>query len=114
MRIPAAERLLAMAGYIPFLWWVPIAARRDSMFCQFHGRQAMVLWGLWIVPTVLLLVTFFFIQETLLQFTFWVFGALALYTAIYVLMSLVGFVKAGIRERYRMPVVADVALILRL
>jgi len=111
MRIPAAERALAMLGYVPFLFWMPVVFRRDSMFCQFHGRQSGVLWGLWIVPTVLASVALFFLDGPQ---TVWAFGAIALFTIVYLLMSLVGFLKAGLRERYRMPVVADVALLLRL
>lgn len=115
MRIPPVERLLAMLGYVPFLWWVPIVAKRDSMFCQFHGRQAGVLWALWLVPSVILIVVAVFVPFlTVGTVGPYYFGFLMLYGLFYLLMSLIGFVKAGIRERYRMPVVADVALLLRL
>jgi uncharacterized membrane protein len=116
MRIPPVERLLAMLGYVPFLWWVPIVAKRDSMFCQFHGRQAGVLWSLWFVPIVVMIVLAAVFQAVLIKppVDQFYFGGMVLLSIIYLLMSLIGFVKAGIRERYRMPVVADVALLLRL
>jgi uncharacterized membrane protein len=125
MRIPPVERLLAMVGYAPFLWWLPIVAKRDSMFCQFHGRQSGVLWGMWLVPwglfIVLVVVGVFSgaVRDFVATLTNppvgpWFFGFLAAYTGLYLLMSLIGFLKAGFRERYRMPVVADVALKLRL
>jgi uncharacterized membrane protein len=115
MHIPAADRGLAFLGYVPFLFWVPVVFRRDSMFCQFHGRQSGVLWGLWIIPTALLMVAFFFLQSGdlgLMQFIF--FGAIMVISIVYLLMCLIGMVKSLLRERYRMPVVADVALLLRL
>ena len=116
MRIPLVERLLAMVGYLPFLWWVPIVAKRDSMFCQFHGRQAGVLWGLWFAPLLIMLIVSVFWGDLTQDeaISMYYFGAMAILSILYLLMSLVGFIKAGIRERYRMPVVADVALMLRL
>lgn len=104
MRIPPAERLLAVVGYVPFLFWIPIVGRRDSMFCQFHGRQSFVLWVLWLVPVVAATVTLFFVNHVA------VFLVMAAASLLYLLMSAVGMLKAAIRERYRMPVVADVAL----
>ena len=115
MRIPAAERLLAVVGYFPFLFWLPVVARRDSMFCQFHGRQAGVLWGLWFAPIVVaLLVAVFVPSLTVDPAALYFFGTLAVYTILYLLMALVGILKSLLRERYRMPIVADVALMLRL
>lgn len=118
MRIPPVERLLATVGYLPFIpfWLVPIMGRRDSMFCQFHGRQAGVLWGLWLGPLLIMFGVAVFVpsltQDEVVSPYY--FGAMAVITAVYLLMSLVGLWKAAVRERYRMPVVADVALLLRL
>lgn len=120
MRVPAVERLLAVVGYLPFLFWVPVVLKRDSMFCQFHGRQAGVLWGLWFLPTVILLGVAVFVLSgggpgKSLDFTQAViFGVLGVLLVVYLLMAFVGMVKSLLRERYRMPVVADVALLLRL
>ncbi|MFO1533553.1 MAG: hypothetical protein ABR562_07680 [Thermoplasmatota archaeon] len=112
MRIPAVERLLAVVGYLPFLfWWIPIVLKRDSMFCQFHGRQSGVLWALWLIPTAILgLVSVFVPTLTVGSASPFYFGFLILYAGLYLLMSLIGIFKAAFRERYRMPVVADVAL----
>jgi len=120
MRVPAVERLLAVVGYLPFLFWVPVVAKRDSMFCQFHGRQSGVLWGLWFVPTAILFVVSVFVLSgagggkslDLMQAV--IFGILGVLGIIYLVMVLVGIAKSLLRERYRMPVVADVALLLRL
>lgn len=121
MRIPVVERLLATVGYLPFLpfWLLPVMGKRDSMFCQFHGRQAGVLWGLWFVPSLLIFAVMFFLPSTTennlqQQLSPYFFGTVAVLTIVYLLMCFVGLVKALVRERYRMPVVADVALLLRL
>ncbi len=115
MRVPVAERLLAVVGYAPFLFWVPVIAKRDSMFCQFHGRQSGVLWGLWFVPVAILMVVAVFVPIlTVGAIGPFYFGFIAIYSMLYLLMALIGAVKSLLRERYRMPVVADVALLLRL
>ena len=111
MRIPAMDRFLAVLGYLPFLFWVPIVGRRDSIFAQFHGRQSFVLWLLWFVPVVILFVLLAVLGQTN---SVWVFSLVFLLTAVYLFMVLVGVLKTLVRERYRMPVVADVALFMRL
>ncbi|MEA3190378.1 MAG: hypothetical protein QOD77_960 [Thermoplasmata archaeon] len=111
MRIPVADRLLAVVGYLPFLFWVPVVLKRDSMFCQFHGRQGGVLWALWFVPVFLMLVVSVFVPDlTVGSVGPFYFGAMMVLTGIYLLLVLVGVLKALLRERYRMPIVADLAL----
>lgn len=117
MRVPAGERLLAVVGYLPFLpfWLIPVMARRDSMFDQFHGRQAGVLWGLWIAPLFLMFIVAVFVPSLMVGTIGPIYiGTMFILTGIYLLMSVIGIFKAMFRERYRMPVVADVALMLRL
>lgn len=117
MRVPAGERLLAVLGYLPFLpfWLIPVITRRDSMFCQFHGRQAGVLWSLWLVPLVVMFIVAIFVPSLMVGSIGPIYiGIMFILTGIYLAMSLIGIFKAMFRERYRMPVVADVALMLRL
>lgn len=111
MRIPVADRLLAVLGYVPFLFWVPVVLKRDSMFCQFHGRQAGVLWGLWFVPVFLMLLVSVFVPDlTVGAVGPYYFGTMMVWTFLYLLFVVVGIFKALVRERYRMPIVADLAL----
>jgi uncharacterized membrane protein len=115
MRIPASDRFMAFLGYVPFLFWVPVRFRRDSLFCQFHGRQSGVLWGMWLVLfVVLLLVQFFLPDKVGLSAAVYIFGVVYVVTGVYLLMAAIGMIKVLLGERYRMPVVADVALRLRL
>lgn len=112
MRISGSERVMAALGYLAFLFIVPVKLRRDSMFVQFHARQGGVLFGLWLLLLLILFIALLFagagIVATILLTLMFV-G-----TFLYLLMTVIGLLKVALGERYRMPVVADVALLLRL
>ena len=112
MRISGGERAMAALGYLGFLFILPVKLRRDSMFVQFHARQGGVLFGLWFLVAVVLFIAMLFagigIAATILIGTFFVV------TFLYILFAVIGLLKVLLGERYRMPVVADVALMLRL
>lgn len=115
MRIPAADRFMALVGYVPFLFFVPVRFKRDSLFCQFHGRQSGVLFGLWIVPSIILFLVLAFLPDNVARASsVYLFSTLFVFLAVYLLMAVIGMIKVLLGERYRMPVVADVALRLRL
>jgi fumarate reductase subunit D len=112
MRISGGERAMAALGYLGFLFILPVKLRRDSMFVQFHARQGGVLFGLWFVAFFALFIALLFagsgLGATIL------IGVLFVFTFLYILMALIGLLKVLLGERYRMPVVADIALKLRL
>ena len=115
MRIPAADRFIALVGYVPFLFFIPVRFKRDSLFCQFHGRQSGVLWGLWIVPTLILFIVQFFLPDKVaLSSSVYIFSVVYILLFVYLIMAFIGMIKVLLGERYRMPLVADVALRLRL
>lgn len=117
MRIPAADRFMALVGYVPFLpfFILPVRLKRDSLFAQFHGRQSGVLWGLWFAACFLLFLVFFFLPDAVQRsLSVYLFSVVFVLTGVYVLMAAIGMVKVLLGERYRMPLVADVALRLRL
>jgi uncharacterized membrane protein len=115
MRIPAADRFIALVGYVPFLFFVPVRFKRDSLFAQFHGRQSGVLFGLWLLVTLILFLVLFFLPDAVQRnVSVYIFGVIFVLTGVYLLMAVIGMVKVLLGERYRMPVVADVALRLRL
>lgn len=111
MRIPTSDRLITVLGYLPFLFFIPVRFRRQSLFAQFHGRQSGVLFGLWFILTLILFLVLAFVGAGL---SVWFFGAIFLLSFVYLFFMLVGMMKVLLGERYRMPVVADVALMLRL
>ena len=51
------NRLIAAVGYIPFLCFLPLFARRDDDFARFHGKQSLILLaalvGIWVVIWIL-------------------------------------------------------------
>lgn len=46
------NKVLAAIGYIWILFLIPLLAKKDSKFCQFHGKQGMILFIAWIVLVV--------------------------------------------------------------
>ncbi|MEK6985775.1 MAG: hypothetical protein AABX89_05290 [Candidatus Thermoplasmatota archaeon] len=111
MRIPAADRALTVLGYLPFLFFIPVRFRRQSLFAQFHGRQSGVLFALWFILCIILFVVLAFVGAGL---SIYFFGVIFVATFVYLFFMIVGMAKVLLGERYRMPVVADVALLLRL
>jgi uncharacterized membrane protein len=109
MKISTEERALGVLGYLMFLFLIPLFAKRDSMFVQFHARQGGVLFVLWAIFSIVVLIalaatnSIAVVQSTLIGL--WILG-----TIIYGLMALIAIFKALIGERFRMPVVADIAL----
>jgi uncharacterized membrane protein len=112
MRISGGERFMAALGYLLFLFVIPVKLRRDSMFVQFHARQGGVLFGLFFVVSLVLFIAMLFAGSGLAATV--LIGVFFLVFALYVLFALIGLLKVALGERYRMPVVADVALMLRL
>lgn len=112
MQVSAAEKTLTILGYLPLVSAVILLlrVRRDSIFVQFHVRQAWVLFLLLLAADLVLFILLF-----VLPFAYgFLLGVMFLTWGIYGVLMLAGMVKSGLGERYRMPVVADVALMMRL
>ncbi len=116
MRISGGERALGILSYLPLLWLIPLKARKDSLFVQFHARQGMVLFLLWFAVFFLMVILLMTPLAGLVDGAGSValFSVIAIATFVYLLMGIIGIFKVLLGERYRMPVVADVALMLRL
>jgi fumarate reductase subunit D len=112
MRISPGERFMAALGYLAFLFIIPVKLRRDSMFVQFHARQGGVLFGLWVLLGFIVFVALLFAGAGVVATA--LLGVLFVATGLYILLAVIGLLKVFLGERYRMPVVADVALMLRL
>lgn len=112
MRISGGERALGILSYLAFLFIIPLKVKRDSIFLQFHARQGGVLFGLWAVLSLLFFIVLLFVDVGVVQTL--MLGSFFIATGLYALLALVGIFKVLLGERYRMPVVADVALMLRL
>ena len=91
------DNLMAALSYISFVSVVMLFVKKDSDYVQFHAKQGVVLFVGEVVIWVLNMFTWFL---------FFIWGLLGL---VLFIASIIGFIKAYSGERYRMPVVADIA-----
>ena len=91
------DNLMAALSYIFLLSVVMLLVKKDSDYVQFHAKQGTVL----------------FIGEVILgvvgSFTWFLFYLWDLVWLLFVIVSIIGFYQAYRGERYRLPVVADLA-----
>jgi len=94
MIVPKGEKMLAMFGYIEFLCVLPLALKPKSKYCQFHGKQSLVL------------VLLFFV----LSWIGWVAKGLGLLIAfVHIAIIIIAMVQASQGKLWRIPFVAQVA-----
>jgi len=92
--VTKGEKFLAMFGYIEFLCVLPLSLKPKSKFCQFHGKQSLVL------------VLLFFI----LSWIAWVSSSLGMLIAFaHIAIIIVSMVQASQGKYWRIPFVAQVA-----
>jgi uncharacterized membrane protein len=92
--VTKGEKTLAMFGYVEFLCVLPLVLKPKSRYCQFHGKQSLVLvlfffilsWIGWIVPAVGMLIAF-----------------------VHIAIIIVAMVQASQGKLWRIPFVAQVA-----
>lgn len=114
MRISGGERALAILSYFPILWIIPLKAKKDSLFVQFHARQGAVLFFLWLIAVIVVFVLAIFLSAAAPIISTIIFAVGAIASFVYLVLAIIGILKVSLGERYRMPVVADVALMLKL
>ncbi|MEE9457043.1 MAG: DUF4870 domain-containing protein [bacterium] len=102
-------KTLAAIGYLGILFLVPLLAKKENKFCQFHGKQGAVLFGLEVIGVIVLVILSFVLGlvpcagqaiSLVLWLAFWV-CALGL--------SIWGLVMALKGEYWKMPVIAPLA-----
>lgn len=52
-QISHTEKLLAAVGYVSFLCLLPLLLKRESNYCQFHGKQALYFAVFWFIMAFL-------------------------------------------------------------
>lgn len=94
------DKLMAALSYIWIISIIMLLTKKGSDFIQFHARQGFVLFAVsvvvWIISIPLLTVPLVF---TLINLVY-----LVLFVA-----AVVGFIKAYGGEKYKLPVVGDLA-----
>ncbi len=109
MKISTEERLLGLFGYLLFLFLIPLFAKRDSMFVQFHARQGGVMFGLYVVFSLIVLIVMAFTNAVAVVQTIFI-SLWLIFNIVYAVFVFIALFKVLLGERYRMPVVADIAL----
>ncbi len=87
------NKVVAALSYIGPLFFIPLFLKRESPFCQFHAKQGLAFFVLWIIGWIV--------------FWFPIFGQLAM--LILAIVNIYAFVKAIQGERWEAPVVGDLA-----
>lgn len=102
-------KTLAAIGYLGILFLVPLLAKKENAYCQHHGKQGAVLFGLEVIGAVVLIIISIvmgfvpcagWLISLVLWLAFWA-GALGL--------SIWGLVTALKGEYWKMPVIAPLA-----
>jgi uncharacterized membrane protein len=93
-----AHRVIAALGYLGILSLIPLLMYRTSAFAQFHGRQGFVLFVIWLISS----------------FFFWIPFLGAIHFLFLLCVTVLGFVKAYNGEFFRIPVIYDWSLKIRL
>ncbi len=91
------DNLIAAISYIGVIAVVILLVKKDSEYVQFHAKQATVLFIGEIAVWVLGMVTWFL---------FFIWGLVWL---VFLVVSIVGFIQALGGNKYKMPVVGDLA-----
>lgn len=96
------ERFFSAIGYIGVLFLIPLLLRKESRYCQFHGKQGLALFIAWGVNTVILIIPFF---GMIISFV----GSILLF-----ILSVLGVIKAYLGEEWKMPYIHELVKKLKL
>lgn len=85
------NKVVALLSYVHILFLIPLLAKRDSKFCQFHAKQGLVL----------------FVVQTIASVLCWIplFGQLIFFALI--LVSVIGIVKVWNKEYWKIPYIFE-------
>lgn len=96
-KVSSEDKMMAAVGYVWVLFLVPLLAKKDSKFCQFHARQGLVLF---IVEVILSIVWIVPVLGWIVGFFGWVAT---------VLLSIMGIINALEGNEWKMPYLAKYA-----
>ena len=102
-------KTLAAIGYLGILFLVPLLAKNENKFCQFHGKQGAVLFGMEIIGFIVILVLSLILNiipcaGAIISTILWL-----AYVVCAVGLSIWGLVMAMKGEYWKMPVIAPLA-----
>lgn len=91
------NKLLAAVGYLGVLCLIPLLAKKDSAYCQFHGKQGLTIFIVWLVLWVCNIIPTF-------GQLIWALGSVVL-----VVLIILGIVHALNGEEWELPVLGKYA-----
>ena len=91
------DKLVAAISYIGVISVIVLLVKKDSDFVQFHAKQGTVLF---IAEVVWMVITMFL---WFLLFVSWIVWL------VFLAATVIGFIKAYSGDRYKMPVIGDLA-----
>ncbi len=91
------DNLMGAISYIGIIAVVMLLVKKDSEYVRFHAKQGTVLF----IGEVVL-----WVLQILAWFLFFVWGLVWL---VLLLASIIGFIKAFSGEKYKLPVIGDLA-----
>lgn len=91
------NKLIAAIGYVSLLCLIPLLAKKDSKFCQFHGKQGLVLFIAEIITFVIGVV----------PILGWLIGFVL--NICWIILSIVGIIKALGGEFWELPILGQYA-----
>lgn len=116
-RTTANNRVAAAIGYIPFLFFIPIFARREDEFAQFHGKQSLILFGVFIIAWIAIwflslifngILSHIIIIGFLFKALAWLIHNLVgtVISIGYIVLAILGIIKASAGKYWRIPVIS--------
>ena len=105
-------RVLSAIGYLWILCLLPLMIHRDNAFSQFHGKQGLVLFIFWMVTWLVFSILILIFGH--LPIIGWLlFGILRLVQfllyIVYLVLMVIGIIKAASGVYWRMPVLGAYA-----
>lgn len=91
------DKIMLILSYLGILSLIPLLTVKDSDYVKFHAKQGLVLFGFGVITVLLNMIPF-------VGTVIYCVGVLGLFV-----LTIMGIVKALGGERWRIPVVSDIA-----
>ncbi len=91
------NKIIAALSYVGILCLIPLLAKKESKFAQFHGKQGLVLFIAWIIVWVIGIIPF-------LGWLIFFFGSIAL-----LVLSILGIIQALSGKYWKIPFLSQYA-----
>ena len=91
------NKVVAALGYIGVLCLIPLLAKKDSKYAQFHGKQGLILFIVEIIAFVI----------GIIPILGWLIGFIFIICCI--ILSIIGIIKSLSGEYWKMPVLGQYA-----